>query len=36
VRATVAGLRELVSVEQVARERGVDVAALGYRARQGV
>ncbi len=35
VRATVAGLRELVSVEQVARERGVDVATLGYRARQG-
>lgn len=34
VRATVAGLRDLVSVEQVARERGVDVATLGYRARQ--
>ncbi len=35
VRATVRGLRGLVSVEQVARERGVDPSTLGYRARQG-
>jgi small subunit ribosomal protein S5 len=34
VRATLAGLRRLVSVDQVARERGVEVASLGYRPRQ--
>ncbi len=34
VRATIAGLRQLVSVERVARERGVDVDRIGYRARQ--
>jgi small subunit ribosomal protein S5 len=34
VRATVAGLRKLVSVRQVAREREVEVASLGYRPRQ--
>jgi small subunit ribosomal protein S5 len=34
VRATMAGLADLVSVERVARERGVDVDQIGYRARQ--
>jgi len=34
VRATVKGLRDLVSVRQVARERGVEVDALPYRPRQ--
>ncbi|HET9134216.1 MAG TPA: 30S ribosomal protein S5 [Gemmatimonadales bacterium] len=34
VRATMAGLTELVSVAQVARERGVEVDRIGYRARQ--
>jgi ribosomal protein S5 len=34
VRATMAGLQALVSVKQVARERGIDVDQLGYRARQ--
>lgn len=34
VRATIDGLRSLVSVAQVARERGVDASTLGYRARQ--
>jgi small subunit ribosomal protein S5 len=34
VRATMAGLRGLVSVRQVAREREIEVAALGYRPRQ--
>jgi small subunit ribosomal protein S5 len=29
VRATLAGLRELVTPEQVARERGIDVEELG-------
>jgi small subunit ribosomal protein S5 len=35
VRATMAGLKGLVSVRQVARERDVEVATLGYRPRQG-
>lgn len=35
VRATMAGLKGLVSVQQVARERAVEPAALGYRPRQG-
>ncbi|HRP08264.1 MAG TPA: 30S ribosomal protein S5 [Gemmatimonadales bacterium] len=34
VRATMAGLAGLVSVERVARERGVEVDQIGYRARQ--
>jgi small subunit ribosomal protein S5 len=34
VRATMAGLRGLVSVTQVARERGIEVSALPYRPRQ--
>ncbi len=34
VRATIDGLRSLVSVRQVARERGVEVEALGYKPRQ--
>jgi small subunit ribosomal protein S5 len=34
VRATMAGLSDLVSVERVARERGVEVDQIGYRARQ--
>ena len=34
VRATIAGLRELVSVKQVARERGIEIDRVGYRARQ--
>lgn len=34
VRATIAGLRGLVSVEQTARERGVTADEIGYRARQ--
>ncbi|MEO5825331.1 MAG: 30S ribosomal protein S5 [Gemmatimonadales bacterium] len=34
VRATIAGLQELVSVMQVARERGIEVDRVGYRARQ--
>jgi small subunit ribosomal protein S5 len=34
VRATMAGLQGLVSVRQVARERGIEVDAIGYRARQ--
>jgi small subunit ribosomal protein S5 len=34
VRATMAGLGDLVSVERVARERGVEVDRIGYRARQ--
>jgi len=36
VRATLAGLRDLVSVKQVARERGIEVDQIGYRARQEV
>ena len=36
VRATMDGLTRLVSVAQVARERGVDVAAIPYRPRQEV
>ena len=35
VRATVEGLRQLVSVRQIARERGIEVDALPYRPRQG-
>ena len=34
VRATISGLRDLVSVQQIARERGIEVDALPYRARQ--
>jgi small subunit ribosomal protein S5 len=34
VRATMAGLADLVSVERVARERGIEVDQVGYRARQ--
>ena len=36
VRATMAGLQSLVSAKQVARERGIEVDQLGYRARQEV
>jgi len=35
VRATLDGLSQLTTVQRVAKERGVDVASLGYRARQG-
>jgi small subunit ribosomal protein S5 len=35
VRATMKGLQALVSVRQVARERGIEVDQLHYRARQG-
>ena len=34
VRATINGLRSLVSARQVARERGVEVETLGYKPRQ--
>jgi small subunit ribosomal protein S5 len=34
VRATIAGLKKLVSVRQVARERGIEASALPYRPRQ--
>ncbi len=34
VRATIAGLQDLVSVKQVARERGIEVDRVGYRPRQ--
>jgi small subunit ribosomal protein S5 len=34
VRATMQGLSRLVSARQVARERDVEVASLGYRPRQ--
>jgi small subunit ribosomal protein S5 len=34
VRAPVDGLRRLVTVKQIARERGVEPEALGYKARQ--
>jgi small subunit ribosomal protein S5 len=34
VRATMAGLKGLVSVRQVARERGIEVSSLPYRPRQ--
>ncbi len=34
VRATIDGLRSLVSVRQVARERGVEADTLGYKPRQ--
>jgi small subunit ribosomal protein S5 len=33
VRAAMDGLQQLVTVEQIARERGVEVASLGYRSR---
>jgi small subunit ribosomal protein S5 len=36
VRATMAGLQGLVSAKQVARERGIELDQLGYRARQEV
>jgi small subunit ribosomal protein S5 len=36
VRATMEGLRQLTTVEQVARERGVDPASIGYRSRAEV
>jgi len=36
VRATMAGLRGLVTAKQVARERGIEVESLGYRPRQEV
>jgi ribosomal protein S5 len=32
--ATMDGLRRLVTVEQVARERGVEVSEIGYQPRQ--
>jgi len=35
VRATLDGLSQLTTVQRVAKERGVEVASLGYRARQG-
>jgi len=34
LRATMQGLAELVSVEQIARERGIEVSALPYKPRQ--
>jgi small subunit ribosomal protein S5 len=34
VRATMDGLRHLVTVQRIARERGVEVDSLGYKARQ--
>jgi small subunit ribosomal protein S5 len=34
VRATIAGLKQLVTVRQVARERGVEPETLGYKPRQ--
>ncbi len=34
VRATMAGLYDLVSVERIARERGIEVDQVGYRPRQ--
>ena len=36
VRATMQGLRELTTVEQVARERGIEPAQVGYRSRATV
>jgi len=35
VRATLDGLRQLTTVQRVAKERGVEATSLGYRARQG-
>ena len=35
VRATLDGLSQLTTVQRVAKERGVEAASLGYRARQG-
>jgi len=34
VRAAMAGLSSLVTVERLARERGVEPGTLGYKARQ--
>ena len=34
VRATIKGLRSLVSVKQIARERGIEVDAIAYKPRQ--
>ncbi len=34
VRATIQGLRSLVSVKQIARERGIEVSAIAYKPRQ--
>ncbi len=36
VRATMDGLRQLVTVEQIARERGVEVSAIPYKSRAKV
>lgn len=36
VRATIDGLKQLTTVEQIARERGVEVSSLGYRSRARV
>ena len=36
VRATMAGLQQLTTVEQIARERGVEPASVGYRSRAKV
>jgi small subunit ribosomal protein S5 len=36
VLAAINGLKELTTVEQIARERGVEVASLGYRSRAKV
>ncbi|HTO13467.1 MAG TPA: 30S ribosomal protein S5 [Candidatus Binatia bacterium] len=35
VRATLDGLKQLTTVQRVAKERGVEATSLGYRARQG-
>ena len=35
VRATMDGLSNLVTVQRIARERGVEASSLGYKARQG-
>jgi hypothetical protein len=36
VRAAMQGLRELTTVEQVARERNVEVSSIGYKSRAKV
>jgi small subunit ribosomal protein S5 len=36
VRAALDGLKQLVTVEQIARERGVEVSAIGYKSRAKV
>jgi len=36
VRAAIDGLKQLVTVEQIARERGVEVSAIGYKSRAKV